>query len=305
MSITNDLQDFLMAFKLFLLLEKFLMILPRFARKAFFSGLGTIAYNISSRYRNVSLNNLDFIFGDTKSKKEKDEITKYCFKNLVFNVMHLMELRKMSKEDLLKKITVTNLDAVKKVREENRAIIYIAPHYSAWEIGGAGIALVDRPLHDIFKKLKNETYQDWMLSSRGVFGNKFLEKTNVLKPLIRLVKAKENISIVIDSSINEREGVEVNFLGKTTRQTATPAYLARKYNAAIIPVTIRTDDDENYTLMFFDEIKITKTDNEKEDILNATQAQADWLSKLISNEPKFWFWIHRRWKREYPHIYKK
>jgi KDO2-lipid IV(A) lauroyltransferase len=105
--------------------------------------------------------------------------------------------------------------------------------------------------------------------------------------------------------MNQREGVEINFLGKVTRQTATPAYLARKYNAAIIPVTIRTDDDENYTLMFFDEIKVAKTDNEKEDILNATQAQADWLSKLITNEPKFWFWIHRRWKSEHPYIYNK
>jgi KDO2-lipid IV(A) lauroyltransferase len=294
-----------MAFKLFLLLEKFLMILPKSVRKSFFSGLGSFAYHISSRYRNISFINLNFIFGDTKSQKEKEEITKYSFKNLLFNFMHLMELRKMSKEDLLKKITVSNLDVVNQVNAQNRTIIYVTPHYSAWEFGGASIGLVDKPLNAVFRKLKNGIYQDWMLSSRGVFGNKSLEKTNVLKPLIKLIRNKESVALVIDSSMNQREGVEINFLGKVTRQTATPAYLARKYNAAIIPVTIRTDDDENYTLMFFDEIKVAKTDNEKEDILNATQAQADWLSKLITNEPKFWFWIHRRWKSEHPHIYNK
>jgi KDO2-lipid IV(A) lauroyltransferase len=152
--------------------------------------------------------------------------------------------------------------------------------------------------------MKNKQYQEWMLESRARFGNKSLEKSNVVKPLIKLMKKGEGCGIVIDTGINPREGVEVEFLGKKVRQTSTPAYLARKYNAAIIPITIRTDDEENYTLMLFDEIVVEKTDDEKADILRATQLQADWLTELITNEPKFWFWVHRRWKNEYPEIYK-
>lgn len=294
-----------MAFKLFILLEKFLMILPKYYRKSFFSFLAWMAYHISSRYRKISYINLEFAFNDEMSEKDKENITKYNFKNLLFNFMHLMEMRKMTKEDLLKKITVQNIDVVKKVNEQKRAIIYITPHYCAWELGSVAVGLVDKPLNAVFKKLKNKAYQDWMLSSRNRFGNNSLEKTNVLKALIKLMRAKQSIGIVIDSSMNQREGLDIDFLGVKTRQTATPAYLARKYDAAIIPVTIRTDDEENYTLMFFDEIKIQKTENESEDILKATQAQADWLSKLIRDEPKFWFWIHRRWKHEHPQIYKK
>jgi KDO2-lipid IV(A) lauroyltransferase len=93
-------------------------------------------------------------------------------------------------------------------------------------------------------------------------------------------------------------------MGKPIRQTSTPAYLARKFNAAIIPVTIRTDDEENYTLKLFDEIKVEKTDDEAADILKATQLQADWLTSIITKEPKFWFWLHRRWKSDKPEIYK-
>ena len=92
-------------------------------------------------------------------------------------------------------------------------------------------------------------------------------------------------------------------MGKSIRQTSTPAYLARKFDAAIIPVTMRTDDEENYTLMLFDEIKVQKTDNIEQDIQNATQLQADWLTSLITKEPKFWFWLHRRWKNDHPEIY--
>ncbi len=293
-----------MAFKLFLLLENFLMLLPKSLRKGFFSSLATLAYHISSRYRNISYKNLDFAFNNKMSEKEKDDITRYSFKNLLFNFMHLMEMRRMSKDELLSKLTVQNIEVVKRANEENRAIIYVTPHYCAWELGAVSVGLVDKPLNAVFKKLKNQAYQDWMLSSRNSFGNKSLEKSNVLKPLIKLMRAKESVGIVIDSSMNQREGLEIEFLGAKTRQTATPAYLARKFNACIIPVTIRTDDEENYTLMFFDEIKVDKTDDEEADVQKATQAQADWLSKLITNEPKFWFWIHRRWKYEHPNIYK-
>ena len=295
----------LMAFKLFLLLEKFLMVLPKSLRKNFFSSLASLAYHISSRYRRVAYINLDFAFNGEMDEKQKDEITRYSFKNLLFNFMHLMEIRRMSEDELLSKISVKNIESVQKANDENRAIIYVTPHYCAWELGGAGVGLVDKPISAVFKKLKNQTYQEWMLESRSRFGNKSLEKSNVLKPLIKLMRAKEPVAIVIDSSMNKREGVEINFLGKTTRQTATPAYLARKFNAAIIPVTIRTDDEQNYTLMFFDEIPVEKTDDEANDILQATQLQADWLSNLIIKEPKFWFWIHRRWKSEHPQIYKK
>jgi len=52
-------------------------------------------------------------------------------------------------------------------------------------------------------------------------------------------------------------------------------------------------------------VKLQLTDDVDADIQNATQLQADWLTSLITAEPKFWFWLHRRWKNDHPEIYKK
>ena len=292
-----------MGYKIFLLFEKFLMILPLSFRKWLFTSMGTLAYYLSAKYRDASLKNLDFIFGDKLTPKEKKDITKYSFKNLLLNFHHLMELRHMSKDDLSKKITVENIEAVKRVHDEGRAVIYVTTHYSSWELGGASIGAFIEPIVAVYRKMKNPTMQEWLLEGRAKFGNINLEKSNVIKPLIRHIKNKMGSGILIDTNLNKREGVIVNFMGKEIRQTPTPAYLARKFNAAIIPVTIRTDDEDNYTLMIFDEIKVDKTENEEADILKATQAQADWLGSLIEKEPKFWFWVHRRFKTDYPEIY--
>jgi KDO2-lipid IV(A) lauroyltransferase len=293
-----------MGYKLLLILEKILMSLPHFVRKTFFSSLATLAYFISKKYRKIAEINLRFIFKDSMSEEEITQIVKYSFKNLFFNFLHIMELRNMSLTELEERVTVQNIEAVERVHKEGRAVIYVTSHYSSWELGGASLGAFVEPVAAVYKKMKNRVYEDWLLAGRARFGNHNLEKTHVVKPLIKLIKAGKASGILIDTNINAKEGIIVDFMGKRIRQTYTPAYLARKFNAAIIPVTIRTDDDENYTLMLFDEIPVEKTEDEKEDILKATQLQADWLSSIIKKEPKFWFWLHRRFKGDYPEIYR-
>lgn len=294
-----------MGFKLFLLLEKLLMILPKNWRKAFFSLLASIAYYSSAKSRRTVKQNLDFAFDGNMSEDQIDSITRYSFKNLLFNFLHLMEIRHMSREELAKKVTVHNAQAVEKAHKEGRAVIYVTTHYCSWELGGASLGAFIEPLAAVYKKMQDSTYENWLLESRASFGNTNLEKSNVVKPLIRLIKQGKASGILIDTNINPKEGLMVNFMGKSIRQTSTPAFLARKFDAAIIPVTMRTDNEENYTLMIFDEIPVQKTDDIDADIQNATQLQADWLTSLITKEPKFWFWLHRRWKNDHPEIYKK
>jgi len=292
-------------FWLFLLLEKFLMILPKSWRKSFFYFLASIAYHLSAKGRNIVKQNLDFAFDNKMNDKEIDNITRYSFKNLLLNFLHLMEIRHLSKKELAKKITIENIETVEKVHKEGRTIIFVTTHYSSWELGGSSIAAFIEPLTTLYKKMKNPLFESWVLDSRSHFGSITLEKTNVLKPLVRSIKKGQATGILIDTNINPKDGVIVKFMGKNVRQTSTTTYLARKFNAALIPVTIRTDDEENYTLKIYDEIPVEKTKDEKADIQTATQLQADWLTELITKEPKFWFWLHRRWKNDYPEIYKK
>lgn len=294
-----------MGYKLLLILEKFLMLLPHKARKGFFTFLAFIAYKSSKKYQKVVAQNLIYAFDAQMSPQEIKEITKYSFKNLLYNFLHILEMRNISKEELLKKVSIVGDEKIDAIHKEGRAIIYVTTHYCSWELGGAALGLLGEPVAAVYKKLKNRDYEEWLLEGRSRFGNSNLEKTRVLKPLIKLIKEKKASAILIDTNISQRDGVIVEFMGKPIRQTSTPAYLARKYGAAIVPVTIRTDDEEYYTLKIYDEIKVPHTEDEAADIKSATQAQADWLSSLIRQEPKFWFWLHKRWKSDAPEIYKK
>ncbi len=294
-----------MGYKALLFLEKVLMALPQKMRRGFFSFLAYAAYRLSPKYRKIVHINLDFLFGDTMDEAEKESITKYSFKNLMFNMMYLMELRHMSIEEFKEKVTVKNFEIVQKALDEKRAIVYITPHYSAWELAGASLAVYAKAATLVYKHLKNREYEEWLLDSREHFGNRCVEKSNVLKKLIKIVRKKEAIGILIDTNISKKEGLPVRFFGKTIHQTPVPAFLSRKFDALIIPAVIRTDDDIHYEVVFYDPIKTPKTEDESADIAASTQMQADWLESVIRKEPKFWFWLHRRFKGDYPEIYKE
>ena len=293
-----------MGYKALLVLEKVLMALPEGMRRGFFSFLALVGYYTLPKYRKIVDVNLTFLFGETMDAAQKDAITRYSFKNLMFNMMYLMELRHMSKEEFKKKVSVKNFEIVQKALDEEKPIVYITPHYSAWELAGASLAVYAKPATLVYKHLKNREYEKWLLSSREHFGNKCVEKSNVLKKLIKIVRKKEAIGILIDTNINKKDGLPVEFFDKTIHQTPVPAFLSRKFDAVIIPAVIRTDDDIHYEVVFYEPIQTPHTEDESADIAASTQMQATWLEEVIRKEPKFWFWLHRRFKDDYPELYR-
>lgn len=293
----------MIGFYLFLVFEKFLMFLPKKVRKAFFIALAHLAYLVSKRYKKVVHANVKFVFGDDVDKKFLDEITRYSFKQLLLNFLYTMELRYYSIDELSKFVKFEDEDIVKKAQQKNKPIIFITSHYGAWELGGAMISAKLEPLMIVYKKMNNKYFEEYLLKSREKSRITYTERKGATRALLKQLKNGGAIALLIDTNVNKKEAIDVEFLGHKTSQIKTTAYFARKFDATIIPTLIHTEDDEHYTVKFYDEIKTQKTDNEEEDIKQSVQAQTDWLSKEILKNPKPWFWLHRRWKNDYPEIY--
>jgi KDO2-lipid IV(A) lauroyltransferase len=295
----------MISFYSFLLLEKILMMLPRKVRKTFFVGLGYFAYKVSKRYNKVIRQNLQFVYGDTIDEEFIQKISKNAFKQLLLNFLYTMEIRYYSIEELSKKVSFENDEVLKKVQEQNRPIIFVTSHYGSWELAGAMLSALREPIMIVYKKMKNKYFQDYLLSSRSKSRMKYVERGGATRRILKQLRSGGAIALLIDTNVNKKEAITVDFLGKPTSQIKTTAYFARKFDAALIPALIHTTDDENYIIKFYDEIIPPKTEDEEEDIRVSTQMQTDWLSKEILKAPEPWFWLHRRFKDDYPEVYIK
>ncbi len=293
----------MIGFYLFLVLEKILMVLPRRVRRAFFIALGKLAYLLSKRYKKVVRDNLKFVYGENIEEPFVKKVTKYSFKLLLLNFLHTMESRYYSVDEIAKKVTFENEAVVKKAQEQNRPIIIVTGHYGAWELAGSMVSAKLEPLMIVYKHMKNRYFEEYLLSSRAQWRMTYVERHGATRAMIKQLRSGGGMAILIDTNVNKKEAVSVDFLNHPTSQIKTTAYLARKFNAALLPALIHTDDDENYVIRFGEEIIPPKTDNEEHDILVSTQMQTKWLSDEILKEPEPWFWLHRRFKQDYPEIY--
>jgi Kdo2-lipid IVA lauroyltransferase/acyltransferase len=295
----------MIGFYTFLMLEKFLMFLPKKARKAFFIGLAYFAYKVSKRYNRVIRQNLKFIYGEDIDEEFIQKVSKNSFKQLLLNFLHTMEIRYYSIEKLSKKVSFEGDEILKRVQEQNRPIVFVTSHYGSWELAGAMLSALREPFMTVYKKMNNKHFENYLLSSRSKSRMKYVERSGATRGLLKQLRSGGSIALLIDTNVNKREAITVDFLGKPTSQIKTTAYFARKFDAALIPALIHTDDNENYTIKFYDEIIPPKTDDEEEDIKVSTQMQTDWLSAEILKAPEPWFWLHRRFKDDYPEVYKK
>ena len=294
-----------MGYKVLVLLQAILFVLPKRVRYRFFLLLAHLGYLLAAKHRRIAQTNLTFLFGKSLSKAQKDEIVRYSFKNLALNLFYIMELQRISKEELSKIVEVKNLHYVKEAMAKGRGIVYISGHYGVWELEVASISAFARETAIVYKHLKNREYEAWLLHARERFGSYCIQKSGVVRKLVKIAQAKRDSYILIDTNIGKKEGVEVEFFGKKIHQSATPAYLARKHNALIIPLAIHNRDDMHFTLEFYEPIEIEPSDDVQDDIAKLSQKMATWLEELVRKEPKPWFWLHRRFKGDYPHLYRR
>lgn len=294
----------MISFYLFLTFEKFLMLLPKKFRKLIFIFIALIAYKFSIRYKKVVRQNVLFIYGNDVSEEFIQKITKYSFKLLSLNFLHTLESNYYSVQEISKKITFINEGVVKKAQEAKRPIVFITSHYGAWELGGAMISALLEPVMIVYKPMKNKYFEKYLLESREKWRIKYVQRRGATKGLLKQLKSGGAIALLIDTNVGKKDGIVVEFLGKEVTQIKTTAFFARKFDAVIIPVLIHTKDDTNYTIEFSDEIIPPKSDDSEADILESVKMQTDWLSKEILKEPGPWFWLHRRFKTDYPQVYK-
>ena len=291
-------------FRLFQLFVFILYLFPFRWRRAFFAALSQIAYAVDAKHKRVIAQNLDFAFDKKLEAGEVETIGRYCYRNAALAFAQVIENRSLTLERLKDQVAFANQDVVEEALQSRRPIIFVTAHYGNWEIAGAAISNFLTPITVIYRKLNNPHFDRYLYESRKAIGIDTVEKSGAARALAKILKSGGAVTLLTDQNTSKRDGVAVEFFGKPVHQTSTPAFLARKYDALIIPLYTTTEDDEHYLVTFGEPIEVAKSDDAAADILAATQAQAARHEAAIAKAPKYWFWCHRRWKTDYPELYR-
>ena len=100
----------------------------------------------------------------------------------------------------------------------------------------------------------------------------------------------------MDQSVVSSEAVIADFLGKKDHLMKTPAIIARKTGAPVLPVFIKRLKN-GHIIEFQEEIALDTAEDYEQAVYNDTVRFSGYIEEYIKKNPAEWLWMHRRWKR--------
>ena len=274
-----------------------LWLLPNAFIRIMMKSLAWLAYMFSAKHRNIISHNLDLAFSPPLEDKEKKEIGIQAFMNLIDTVFGIIRRDGMHKNEVLENVSFEGSDIIERYTKEKKKFILVTGHYGNWELLSQSIAIqFDLTLVGVGRQLDSALMDKVLKENRERFNVEMVYKKGAMKGCIKAIHEGKIIGILTDQAIRKNQSIEVDFFGTKATHTPLASILSRKFDLDLIPAYISTEDYINYKVKIHEPVKALKTDNQEEDLVTLTQAQANIMEQVIREDPKQWFWMHKRWK---------
>ncbi len=195
-----------------------------------------------------------------------------------------------------KKIVFTNRDDAEILKKNNKPIVFFSGHFANFELMakclqelGFDIGAIYRPLNNIFLNPIME-----FIRKKYICPIQIEKGSNGTKKLIKHISTNNPLALMIDQRLSS--SIRVPFFNQPASTTTTPAQLAIKYDALLVPVFLKRLEKSNFEFFIEEPLIINRTNDYDKDIFNITQGMNKKIEEFIKRDPAHWLWSHDRWK---------
>lgn len=280
---------YLFQFYLLLLFRRILLLFPEQTRFYFGGTLGRIAYRFVKSRRQTALWNLQLAFPE-KPQKELEALALESYQIMVKYFLSTLWYDTYLQEH----ITVLDPERIENAYKKNKGIMVAVIHMGNME--SAVKAKGNFPTVTVAKDQRNPYIDKFIVKNREEYlGIQVLEKGKQTVRQLQSFTKKEEKYIFALFSDHRDKGAKVNFFGLETVAPTGAISLAYKYNMPLIIVYSCMQKDNSSVIHITEEIPLTRTGNQKQDILDNTQNLIHEMEKIIRKHPEQWMWFHDRW----------
>ena len=231
------------------------------------------------------------------SPQKLEELTKLGMRSYLRYWFDTFRLSKWSKNRIISTTQVIRENLLRDPIQSKQGCIVALPHAGNWDHAAAYFCSTGITLTAVVEKLKPEAIFKKFLAYRESIGIEAIShKEKTIPILTERLQAGKLIALVADRDMS-RNGIEVNFFGKTSKMPSGPAILAIKTGAPLITAYVRYTPG-GIEIIFDETLKPTNSGSEEEQIKNITQSMADNFAKRIKENPVDWHMLQRIWVDE-------
>jgi lauroyl/myristoyl acyltransferase len=231
------------------------------------------------------------------SAQKLEELTKLGMRSYLRYWFDTFRLSKWSKNRIISTTQVIRENLLRDPIQSRQGCIVALPHAGNWDHAAAYFCSTGITLTSVVEKLKPEAIFKKFLAYRESIGIEAIShKEKTIPILTERLQAGKLIALVADRDMS-RNGIEVNFFGKTSKMPSGPAILAIKTGAPLITAYVRYTPS-GIEIIFDETLKPTNSGSEEEQIKIITQSMADNFAKRIKENPVDWHMLQRIWVDE-------
>ncbi len=180
-------------------------------------------------------------------------------------------------------------EALKEAATQGRAVILQSGHFGNYEAARAVMYANGIEPGGIYRVMRNPYFHEHYVQTLLAYGGPCFERgLPGMRGVMNHLKSGGQLIILNDQ--HDMNAPVLQFMGRPARTTLSPAELALRFNALVIPYfAIRQPDGLTFRCIM--EAPIPHTDAE-----TMTQEMNDRLAARIRANPEQWFWVPRRWR---------
>ena len=247
------------------------------------------------RKKTIAKKNILIAFPDL-NEKSINEMIERMWKNIGRIFGEYIHINKFSVIDQKKKIVFTNKNNIEILNKNNKPIVFFSGHFANFELMakclqelGFNIGAIYRPLNNIFLNPIME-----FIRKKYICPIQIEKGSNGTKKLIKHISTNNPLALMIDQRLSS--SIRVPFFNQPATTTTTPAQLAIKYDALLVPVFLKRLEKTNFEFFIEEPLIINRTNDYDKDIFNITQSMNKKIEEFIKRDPAHWLWSHDRWK---------
>ncbi|MEA1948368.1 MAG: lysophospholipid acyltransferase family protein [Thermodesulfobacteriota bacterium] len=265
--------------------------------------LGILVYFIDARHRRIARRNLKLVYPEWPPERVK-KVSKRVFQNLGITILEICQMICFSSDDILDKVKIRGEEHLLNAMHNNKGVIVISAHLGNWEIVPLFCPLYfNTPMTVVARQILNKMINRWIHGLRTRFGCRVIYKDVALPEMTRTLRQGKILAILIDQGTKSSLGVKIRFFNKFVTATPAAALLAMRCKSPVLPGFCTRNADGAFTIIIEPPLVLKRTGDLGADLKTNTQIMTDAIEKAVREYPEQWFWVHKRWRKYYPHLY--
>jgi KDO2-lipid IV(A) lauroyltransferase len=288
----------LLQFLLILLATLPVAVLPLKVSLKLGEGLGGLLFFFWKSRRKIAIRNLEGAVARQALAIDSapEAIIRRNFQNLGKSFAEVVKIYYGLGGRIIQSVEIKGVEHYLKAREKGLGILVITGHCGNWELSALAVAKQLLKVNVVARPIDNPYLNRLIERTREKYGSGVIYKKGALRRILSALKRNEVVAILMDQSVVSGEGVVAEFLGKKDYTMKTPAVIAMKTGAPVLPVFIKRTNG-GHVIEIGEPVELDTSEDTEQATFHNTVSFSRKIEEYIKKNPAEWLWIHRRWKR--------